>query len=445
MTVDRRDDGAPDVCVQRRQCRRSEDHLRRRRQGAPRELGGARHRPRPHGQHGHRLPVQGGGLEVDAGPVGHVGIVVEEGGRFRRRQVLGGREAGQQGVVPVPSVERRLGDEGVEARCERERRHDHCDRDHRAEQRGAHRGGAASRAAAQRRSDAQLGARGEPGRGSPDPPGVPDEGLRSLRQPVRRHPVGHEERHRAEHDDERQKPVPEDGPVEGHADVGIDRPDRPDRGQGGQPDGDPHRQERSDRDGAHDAGEAVGHRHGGPGPQGAHGRALLLGVAPDQAADHLAVDDQCGEGGDEPEDPEGDGGRTNGALGLRDVLAVRHRSTHRAQVGDDLVHRRDDGRLVRQAAVEMQRDVGVVRAAPLELPVSAGVMIAIWLPRAASSSWTTWGAHSTMPTSVNVTMRWGLSRGYPLKSGWAAWASVKKATGRVDPMCRPNCAAPPRT
>ena len=40
-------------------------------------------------------------------------------------------------------------------------------------------------------------------------------------------------------------------------------------------------------------------------------------------------------------------------------------------------------------------------------------------------------------------MRWGLFCGYPLKSGGLTCASVKKATGRVDPMCSPNCAAAP--
>ena len=48
-----------------------------------------------------------------------------------------------------------------------------------------------------------------------------------------------------------------------------------------------------------------------------------------------------------------------------------------------------------------------------------------------------------MPTSLNGTMRCGLSLGYPLKFGWPAWAAVKKATGSVDPMCSPYWAAAP--
>ena len=257
MPVRLRDDRAADVFMQRRQGRRSQDDLRRLAQRVAGEHGGAHRGARAHGQHGHGLPVQAGGLEVDAGPMGHVGIVVEQCGGLRPRQVLGGREAGQQGVVPVPSIQGWLGDEGVEARCERERGHDHRNRDHRTEQGGAHRCGVASRAPAQRRADAQHCARGEPGRGGPHPPGVPAGDVRPLCQPVRRHPVGNEERGRRERHDEREEPQTENGPIEVHADDGVDGPDRADRGQGGQPHGDPHRQERSGRDRAYDAEKPV--------------------------------------------------------------------------------------------------------------------------------------------------------------------------------------------
>ena len=56
--------------------------------------------------------------------------------------------------------------------------------------------------------------------------------------------------------------------------------------------------------------------HDGPGPQRPQDRAVL-GVAAHQAADHLAADHQRGEGGDEPEHPEGDGLGPDGPLRLR--------------------------------------------------------------------------------------------------------------------------------
>ena len=56
-----------------------------------------------------RVARRGRALEGDARPVGHGGIVVEQGGGLGRRQVLRTREAGQAAVVvPIPTVERRL-------------------------------------------------------------------------------------------------------------------------------------------------------------------------------------------------------------------------------------------------------------------------------------------------------------------------------------------------
>ncbi len=87
----------------------------------------------------HLLPVDLRVLEVHPGPVLHVRVVVEQGGRLRGGQVLGPREAGQQHVVPVPPVERGLGDQGGEAGPEDDRGHDHDDGQHRAEDGRAHR------------------------------------------------------------------------------------------------------------------------------------------------------------------------------------------------------------------------------------------------------------------------------------------------------------------
>ena len=109
----------------------------------------------------------------------------------------------------------------------------------------------------------------------------------------------------------------------------------------------------------------------GPAPRRAHDGGLL-GVAPNQPADHLSVDHESGEGRDEPEDAQCDGFGPDGALGFGDVGSVRALATGGTEVGDDLVHGRDDGCLVRQSSVEMERDVGVVGAARLELPGQSG-------------------------------------------------------------------------
>ena len=104
----------------------------------------------------------------------------------------------------------------------------------------------------------------------------------------------------------------------------------------------------------------------GPAPS-ARTIAAFLSVAPDQPADHLTIDHQRGEGRDEPEQPERDGFRSDGALGLCDIGNVRGRSSDGSEVGDELVDSGDDGRFVFQSSVEMERDIGVEGAACLEL------------------------------------------------------------------------------
>ena len=84
-----------------------------------------------------------------------------------------------------------------------------------------------------------------------------------------------------------QEPEPEDGPVEGDADVGVDGPDRADRGQRGQPYGDPDCQECPGHDRAENADEPVRHRHGRTGAQRAEIGSVLR-ISPDQAADQAA-------------------------------------------------------------------------------------------------------------------------------------------------------------
>ena len=233
----------------------------------------------------------------------------------------------------------------------------------------AERTGAASRPArepsADRMPSTALG--GRPAVAAACPHRVTGGDSRPLRQPVRRHTVGDEQRGRRQQHDEHEEPEPEDRPVEGHADVGIDGPDRADRSQRGQGHGDRHREERPEHDGAHDADEPVGHGHRRPGPQGAHDGALLR-VPPDQTADHLAVDHERSEGRDEPENPEGDCFGSDGTLGLGDVRRPGGGSPGGTEVGDDLVDGGDDGRLVRRPAVEVERDIGVVGAARLEPP-----------------------------------------------------------------------------
>ena len=126
--------------------------------------------------------------------------------------------------------------------------------------------------------------------------------------------------------------------------LGVDGPDRPERGQRGQRDGDRHREQRPRDDRAEDAEERVGHDHGRPGSQGAHDRALVL-VPSDEAADHLAVDHQGRQRRDETEDPDGDGLGPDGPFGFRHVRRPGLSTANGPEVGDDLVHGGDNGRL----------------------------------------------------------------------------------------------------
>ncbi len=122
---------------------------------------------------------------------------------------------------------------------------------------------------------------------------------------VRGRPVRQEDRCHAEHHDQDREPEAEDGPVEGDTEVRVEGSHGAEGGQRGETDGHADRQDGPEHDRAEDADQPVGRRHDGPGPERPEHLAVVR-VGAQKAADDLAADQEGGEGGDEPECPEGD-------------------------------------------------------------------------------------------------------------------------------------------
>ena len=91
----------------------------------PLNSGGATDASRTRRDVGHGPAVDLGVAEIDAGPAADIRVVVEQRSDLRLGQILGAAEPGEQLVVPVPSVQRGMRHECLQARTECERRRDH--------------------------------------------------------------------------------------------------------------------------------------------------------------------------------------------------------------------------------------------------------------------------------------------------------------------------------
>ena len=180
-------------------------------------------------------------------------------------------------------------------------------------------------------------------------------------------PVRQEDRSRSEDHHQDREPEAEDSPVEGDTEVRVKGSHGTEGGQGGETDGHDDRQDSPEHDRAEDADQPVGRRHDRPGPERTE-HLTVVRVDAYEAAHDLAADQEGGEGRDEPECPEGDRLRPDGALHQGHGGGVGLASADAPDRRHEPLDRPDHGGLVPGAAVELQGDIGIAGAACRQPP-----------------------------------------------------------------------------
>ena len=123
--------------------------------------------------------------------------------------------------------------------------------------------------------------------------------------PVGRSSVGQSNRQDPQDGDEHEHTETEHRPVERHSRRRVHRTNGPERCEGRECHGHCERQQRADDHGAEDADQPVGRGHGGTRTEGTDHSGVVR-PEPQLAPDHLGRDEDGRQGGDPPEDAEGD-------------------------------------------------------------------------------------------------------------------------------------------
>ena len=288
--------------------------------GRPDKIGGFRRGVRVADQRRNGLSVELEVGELVVGPGRHIAIAVKETAHHRW-QVAVVPDRGD-GVVPVPSVQGRVGVEIVEAAPEGDGRHDDRHGNDGAEHHRAR--GTRAAVATPAQGEAQSGDRrlGEPHgggqlRGARSPP---SQNRLAPGAPLAALACREGDREGAQAEDEYEEARGEHRPVERDPRPRVDLARGSQRCQRREGDRHADGEKRSEDDGGERAERGVRRHDHGPRAQGSED-GHRLPIVTEHAGDGLTRDQECGQAGDEAEDAEGDGFGPVGPL----HLALRHR------------------------------------------------------------------------------------------------------------------------